>query len=190
MQKRTYIIHGWGGFPEEGWFPWLKKELEKNGFRVEVPAMPDSENPKIENWVPFLSQLVGDPDENTFFLGHSIGVQTILRYLESLSENKRVGGAVLVAGWLMRLTGDLGEEEIKIAKPWIETPIDYEKVKRTCPKISAIFSDNDPYVHPDNVKLFEEKLGAKTILEHGKNHFSGSDGVTELPSALGALLEM
>jgi hypothetical protein len=27
--KRVFIIHGWEGYPEEGWFPWLKKELEK-----------------------------------------------------------------------------------------------------------------------------------------------------------------
>ena len=37
--KRVFIIHGWGGYPEEGWLPWLKKELEKNGFKVFVPAI-------------------------------------------------------------------------------------------------------------------------------------------------------
>ena len=26
--RRVFIIHGWGGYPEEGWFPWLKKELK------------------------------------------------------------------------------------------------------------------------------------------------------------------
>ena len=26
--QRVFIIHGWDGYPEEGWFPWLKKELE------------------------------------------------------------------------------------------------------------------------------------------------------------------
>jgi len=29
--KRVFIIHGWGGNPEEGWLPWLKKELEAKG---------------------------------------------------------------------------------------------------------------------------------------------------------------
>jgi hypothetical protein len=113
----------------------------------------------------------------------------VLRYLETL-EDKKIGGAVLVAGWLMRLTGDLSKEEIAIARPWIETPIDYQKVKRSCPSIVAIFSDNDPYVYIDNKKLFEERLGATTVVEHQKGHFSGSDGVTELPSALNSVLEM
>lgn len=28
MNKRIFIIHGWDGFPEEGWFPWLNKAME------------------------------------------------------------------------------------------------------------------------------------------------------------------
>ncbi|MBU4141279.1 hypothetical protein KKE99_00155, partial [Patescibacteria group bacterium] len=30
-QKRIFIIHGWEGAPESNWFPWLKKQLEKQG---------------------------------------------------------------------------------------------------------------------------------------------------------------
>ncbi|MEK7531450.1 MAG: alpha/beta hydrolase, partial [Patescibacteria group bacterium] len=89
------------------WFPWLKTELEKNGFQVHVPAMPESAEPKIEAWVSHLSKIVGDVDKNTYFVGHSIGCQTILRYLETLPADKKVGGATFVAGWftLMNLAG-------------------------------------------------------------------------------------
>ncbi|MDP3875283.1 MAG: alpha/beta hydrolase, partial [bacterium] len=66
--KRVFIVHGWDGHPEEGWFPWLKEELEKKGFEVSVPVMPNPAEPKIETWIPFLSQLVGTPDVNTFFV--------------------------------------------------------------------------------------------------------------------------
>jgi len=186
--KRVFIVHGWGGFPEEGWFPWLKRNLEKNGFQVQVPAMPEPAYPKIEPWVSHLSKIVGAVDENTFFVGHSIGCQTILRYLESLPADKKVGGAVFVAGWftLMNLKTD---EEKEIAKPWLETPIDFEKVKHHTKKFFAVFSDDDEVVPQENKKLFEERLGAKTAIEHKKGHFSGSDGVTELPSALKAVLE-
>ena len=48
MQKRIYIIHGWDGHPEEGIFPWLKKELENNGFEVFNPLMPDPLKPEIK----------------------------------------------------------------------------------------------------------------------------------------------
>ncbi len=107
MSKRVFIIHGWDGYPEEGWFPWLKKELDKRGFIVQIPAMPDTSEPKIEVWIPFLSKLVGQADENTFFVGHSIGCQAIIRYLQTLPDGIKIGGAVFVAGWYsVRKFGD------------------------------------------------------------------------------------
>ncbi|MFH0804065.1 MAG: alpha/beta hydrolase [Candidatus Zambryskibacteria bacterium] len=187
--KRVYIIHGWDGYPEEGWFPWLKKELENKGFEVFVPAMPNPSEPKIETWVPFLSELVGVPDLETFFVGHSIGCQAIIRYLETLSEGIKIGGAVFVAGWY-NLRNLETEEEKRIAGPWVNTPRDDEKIKGVINKATAIFSDNDPFVLPENHKSWQEKVGAKIIVEHDKGHFSGSDGITELPSALDAVLEM
>lgn len=47
MKKRVFLIHGWEGYPEEGWRPWLKKELEQRGFTVIVPAMPDTATPTM-----------------------------------------------------------------------------------------------------------------------------------------------
>src|SRR3989339_2187551 len=98
--KRVFIIHGWDGYPEEGIFPWLKLKLEKSGFEVFNPAMPEPLNPKIETWVPFLGEQIGTPDENTYLFGHSIGSQAILRYLESLPKEMKIGGAVFLAGWI------------------------------------------------------------------------------------------
>ena len=188
--KRAFIIHGWEGFPEEGWFPWLKKELEDKGFIVQVPAMPNTAEPKIETWVPFLQELIGTPDEDTYLVGHSIGCQAVIRYLSSLREDIKLGGVVLVAGWLLRLTGDMSEDEIRIARPWIETPIDLENVKNHTKSIVAVFSDNDEFVSLDNIDVFKEKLGARTILEHDKGHFSQETGIKELPLVLKELLKM
>lgn len=119
--KRVFIIHGWGGYPDEGSFPWLKKELEARGFLVQNPAMPDPLEPKLGVWVLYLAQLIGEPDENTILFGHSIGTQTILRYLAELPGGKRVGGAVLLAPWV-HLTDAAYEtpEDREIAKPWLD----------------------------------------------------------------------
>lgn len=187
LGKRVFIIHGWDGYPEEGWFPWLRKELENSGFNVQVPAMPNPGHPKIEEWVSCLSKLVGEVDENTYFVGHSIGCQTMIRFLETLPKDKKIGGAVFVAGWftLMNLSSD---EEWEIAKPWLETPIDFAKVRQHTKNFFAIFSDSDDWVSLENKEMFEKKLGTRTTVEHQKGHFSGSDGVTKLPSALKALL--
>lgn len=188
MKKRIFIIHGWEGYPEEGWFPWLKKELEKRDFEVFVPVMPNTGEPKIEEWVPFLSKLVGKPDENTYFVGHSIGCQAIMRYLKKL-DNIKIGGVVFVAGWFNLVNLETKEEE-KIAKPWLETSINLEKVKNNSKKIIAIFSDNDQFVPLSDSDIFKKELGAEIIIEHNKGHFSGGDGVTELPIVLEKILEM
>jgi hypothetical protein len=177
MSKRVFIIHGWGGHPGEGWFFWLKKKLEKEGIEAYVPEMPNSETPKIEEWVPFIKNLVGEPDEDTYFVGHSMGVQTFLRYIASIDQ--KVGGALGVAGFFTLIPGSLDAEEKEIAKPWLETPIDTEKVKRNTGAITALCSDNDLFVDLENVKMFEEKLNAKTITFENKGHLSEEHGIME-----------
>ncbi len=191
MTKRVFIVHGWDGNPEEGIFPWLKNRLEQDGFLVYNPAMPDPLNPKIETWIPFLAQQVGVPDAETHLLGHSIGAQAILRYLESLPEGQGVGGVVLLAGWV-NLTDEAYEDEsdVEIGKPWIETPIRWEVVRQRAKKFTAIFSDDDSLVPLNDAGIFKKNLGAEIIIEHGKGHFSGSDGIIELPSALEAIENM
>lgn len=149
--------------------------------------MPDPKNPTIESWVGHLSKIVGVPDEDTYFVGHSIGCQAILRYVEQLQ--KPVGGVICVAGFLNSLNLDDGGKE-KIAKPWLETPLNYEEIKKGSGKIIAIFSDNDESVGLENKNLFEKYLNARTILEHDKGHFSDDAGIKEMPSALKAILEI
>lgn len=189
--KRVFIIHGWDGYPEEGCFPWLKKELEGHGFEVFNPAMPEPITPKIETWVSFLREQIGQIGEETFLIGHSIGTQTILRYLETLTVGEKVGGVVLLAPWV-HLTNEAfeTEEDRVIAKPWLETKINWGKIKIHTNKFVTIFSNNDPLVPLDDAKIFEERLGAKVIIEHNQGHFSGSDGIKELPSLLEAVLAM
>ena len=191
MNKRVIIVHGWGGNPEEGWFPWLKKELEGTGFEVVAPQMPDPDKPRIEKWIPALSQIVGEVDDHTYFIGHSSGCQAILRFLETLPEGAQVGGAVFVAGYISSLTGLEGEMEWpNIKKYWLGTPIDFKKIKPHLPKSIAIFSDNDPYVPLDNQDDFREKLGSDIIVEHNMGHFGESNGVFKLPIVLESVLKI
>lgn len=170
----------------QGWYPWIKKELTSRGIEAHLPQMPNTDTPTIKESIQFLAKIVGKPDADTYFVGHSLGCQTILRYLQAIDG--KTGGAVFVAGFVLsKLTP---EEEI-IFKPWIETPIDFEKTKKAAKNFTAIFSDNDPFVPLENVKLFKEKLGAKIIIEKNAGHFTEDlDGCMELPVALNELLKM
>jgi hypothetical protein len=183
MPKRVFIIHGWEGTPEEGWRPWFKKELESRGFDVFVPALPDTKTPHFDKWLSCLSDLVGKPSEDDYFVGHSLGCITILKFLEGLADNEKVGGVILVVGF----TDNLGYEEIS---SFFQKPVDFDKIKSHCQKFIAVHSDNDPYVPVSFGNEFKDKLGAKLIIEHDMKHFSGDDGISELPVVLDSLLEI
>lgn len=187
--KTVVIVHGWDGRPDEGWFPWLKKELEERGFEVRVPQLPDNANPRIYNWVPTLAATVGTPSEQTFFVGHSMGCQTIARYLETLPEGQKVGGAVFVGGFFKRLTG-IDENGKETEAHWLTTPPDLAKVKTHLKKSVAIFSDDDPWVPLDNQDDYRDKLGSEIIIEHQKGHYNEDSHAFDLPIALEKLLEM
>ena len=43
------IIHGANGYPEENWFPWIKRELELLGCNVFVPQFPLGEKQTLNH---------------------------------------------------------------------------------------------------------------------------------------------
>lgn len=184
MKKRVFIIHGWDGHPEEGWIPWLKQNLEKEGFEVHTPAMPNAAEPQMNEWLNHLKKIVRKPGENCFFVGHSLGCITILRYLESLDPESKIGGATLVAGF----TSNLGYQELDNFFT-NQRHVNWEKMKSVCPNVVAIHSDNDPFVSTHyGEEFFQEYLGARYILLHNKMHFSGSEGIKILPEALESVI--
>ncbi len=181
--KRAFLIHGWDGRPNGNWFPYLTLELKANGFDVSAPQMPHAAEPKVGEWLSFLKDYVGRPDEHTYFVGHSLGCIAIARYLETLSPKAKVGGCVFVAGFSGRI-------DVPEVREFYELPFEPEKAKLHCSNFVMLFSDNDPYVPMEKSLEMAKQVGAKTILERGKGHFGSGDGVRALPSALEALLKM
>ena len=188
--KRVYLIHRWDANPNSDWYPWLKKAFKNKDFEIIIPEMPDTSEPKINKWVSKLKNVIKNVDEDTYFIGHSIGCQAIMRYLEQLPENTKIGGVIFVAGWF-KLSNLEGEEVEAIAKPWLETPINFSKIKNKLKKLIVILSNNEPYNFvKENSKIFNKKLGAKIIIENEKGHFTEEDGVKQLPIVLNKLLEI
>ncbi len=174
--------------------PWLKAELEKRGFWVALPQMPDADKPIMEIWLSFIADLVGEPDADTVLVGHSLGCQAVIRYLETLGESgKSVGKTVLVGGGF---PPGLSLEEAqkrtgidRVLVPWLTVPVDAAKVKKAAGKCIAILSDNDPYIKFETTKaVLESTLAPEIIVEHGKGHFNEDDRIDELPSLLAAVL--
>lgn len=189
---RIFIVHGWEGTPESNWIPWLRNELTKKGNQVHVPLMPDTNNPKMEQWIEHLSKEIGIPDQDTYLVGHSMGCQTILRYLEGMKDDEKVGGAVLVAGFLTIKSEMMKiDSNGKVLSPWIEKRINLEKAKVHAGKIVAIQSGNDPYIPIDNAMVFEKELGARVIIIPKAGHFTiANGGYYELHTALNEIVKM
>jgi hypothetical protein len=186
---RVFIIHRWEGHPREGWYPWMKKELGKHGCKVHVLRMPHAGRPTIPSWTSYLKKQVRFLDERTFFVGHSIGCQTILRALKLFPEGSQAGGAVFLAPWIT-LKGLEAVDDTLIAKPWETLPIDVFLVQKALPRIVAFFSDNDYFVPLKNRVVFEREFGARTIVRKQAKHFTGEDGCTQIPFARDALIKL
>ena len=169
-----------GGSPfSEGWFGWLKRELTKRNIKVDFLEMPNTDTPKINEWVKYLEENIKDVDEQTYFIGHSIGCQAIIRYLEQLPENIKVAGCIFVAGFF-NLPNLETQEEIKIVRPWIETPINFEKIKIHTRNFLAFFSNDDLDVPVSDSKLFKKRLGAKIIIKENEEHFNETQEIPEI----------
>jgi uncharacterized protein len=187
--KKIYLVHGWSGNPNNAWFPWLREKLQQAGFQTNALVLPTPDDPDPETWPAALESVIHKPDKETYLVGHSIGCQTIMRYLEKLPAGTQVGGVVFVAPFfdLFQLKT---QEEKDIWAKWKNIPINTDEFKSKTKNIVSIFSDNDADVDYDaNAPLFE-KLGSKIILEKNKGHFSDDAGVTELAIVLDELVKM
>lgn len=182
--KRVVIVHGYTGNPAKNWFPWLKAELEQRGVEVAVPAMPNPDAPLLSEWLPYLQEVIGEADEQTYLVGHSLGCPTILRYLESLEGDRVIGGAVLVAGFAEPLP-QLPQIDSFTVGAW-----DDETVKRHVRQLAIINSDNDESVPLFNGEHIRDRFGAELITVHGLGHINEKAGVREVPFVLDKLKEM
>lgn len=188
--NKIYLVHCWEGTKDDGWYPWIDKKISNENNKVIRFNMPNTENPKIEEWIPELNNQVENIDENTYFIGHSIGCQTILRYLETKDVDK-IGGILFVAPWLDLLPEAIADEEsYNTAQPWLNTSINFDKIKNVTDNITCVFSDDDYFVSIDQKDKFRKLLNAKTIVVSGKGHISAEDGVNELSEIYDKTLEM
>ncbi len=173
--KRLILVPRWGGTSGDDWYPWLLSELEPSGLfaSAHVASMPDPETPTIAGWTAALSRAAGESAEdvrNTVLVGHSVGCQAVLHYLESLPTGARVSSTVCVAGWW---TVDEPWESIEL---WIRTEHDDDRIIAAAGSIHVLLSDNDPFTADSvaNAALWRSRLRAQVHLVPGAGHFNGA----------------
>ncbi len=177
-----FIIHGAYGNPEENWFPWLKKELEKLNQKVFVPAFPTPENQTLENWMKTFESYKGFADRDSIFIAHSLGVPFVLRLLE---KGYRAKACFFVAGF----SSYLGRHFDKLNASFIEKPFNWEKINSSCEKFYIFHSDNDPYVSLDKAEELRRNLNSEFFLIKGAGHFNKKAGYSTFPLLLEKIKE-
>jgi isopentenyldiphosphate isomerase len=88
----------------------------------------------------------------------------------------KIGGVIFVAGWF-DLENLEGPDAEAIAKPWIKTPINTEKVRSSIGFSVTFLGSNDPWVPYEKTKeKFEKLLGSEIITIHDGGHITSDDG--------------
>ena len=146
--------------------PILKKELEKIGYDVWLPQLPDTDNPDIKKWLPFALEN-RKYDQDSVLIGHSAGNPLILSILENLEVKVKL--AILVAAFSEPNDLDIEKE------PILQDKYNWNKINNNCEHTIIINSDNDPWGCNDvaGLKIFK-KLGGDLIIRHRQGHM-GSD---------------
>ncbi|MBT3230507.1 alpha/beta fold hydrolase [Candidatus Uhrbacteria bacterium] len=187
--KKVYLLHGWDGIPMAGIRPWLKQQLEAQGCHVFIPELPDSGEPRPEKWMSVIKDLISEPDEDVVLVGHSMGGQAALRYVEGLGEGQKIGKLALIAPVIDKITGLEEPDEIEIADSWLQKPMNWRKIKDSANEIVGIFSDNDPWIPLSSSDLLKEKVGADIIIEHEKEHWGDDEDIKESQAILDAIIK-
>jgi len=168
---KVIIIHGAYGSPEENWFPWLKVELEKLNCNVFLPKFPTPNNQSLETWLKLFEEYKQYVDEDTIFIGHSLGPAFILNILENL--NKQIKAAFFVSGWIGLLDNPYFDN---INKTIVDKEFNWQKIQQNCKKFFVFHSDNDPYVPLEKSKELAEQLNTEIILVNNAGHFNSESG--------------
>ena len=155
--KNAIILHGTGDSPDLFWFPYLKENLEKKGFEVWLPQLPNATKPNLKDWLPFILEN-GEFTEETVLIGHSAGAQIILSILEN--SNIKIKQAILVSGYAKPLPKTEND-------PKNQDEFNWGKIKGKANEFIFINSDNDPWECTDvQGKIMADNLGGKLIVRH------------------------
>ncbi|USK30847.1 alpha/beta hydrolase [Bacillus sp. CMF21] len=175
MGKQVFIIHGYGASPDNHWFPWLKEKLMADDNQVSVLHMPNSSDPKKEEWLETLANKIKNLDNNTYFVTHSLGSITLLNYLEQLDPLPSFGGYILVSGFSEPLSS------LPSLNPFTVKKVDYKKII-SATNSRAVIAAKDDYIVPFQVSQnLSEQLNTSFYPVEKGGHFLEDDGFISFP---------
>ncbi len=159
------------------WFPWLQKQLIKNGISTQTPEMPTPFSPEYESWSKVFGQF--NVDQDSVLVGHSCASGFLLRWLQN--HDVKINKLVLVAPWL---------DPIKKRKGFLDFELDIT-LQNKINEIHIFYSTNDSVAGvKESVEIISNTF-PKAVLHYldNKGHFTLEDmGTVEFPELLNILV--
>lgn len=182
--KNFFIIHGSGDNSNEHWLPWLKKNIEEKGYECIAPDFPCENGHILSKWYEVMEKYEEKVTSETVFVAHSRGASFVLNYL--MDFNKSINSLYIVSGfveyyWYPKENGEIDT--------FFARDFDFEKIKKLCPKIVNIQSDNDSYLTIEQGKKVTACLGGEYLLVKGGGHFTSTTGYTEFSLLLNTIFQ-
>lgn len=175
---RAILIHGNGNSkPTDNWLPYLKRELEKMGLKVDAPQFPDTELARAAYWLPFLAKDL-QADKNTIIVGHSSGAIAAMRY----AETHQILGSALIGAYYT----DLGYQTEKLSG-YFDTPWNWEAIKKNQKWIIQFAGANDPWIPIKEAHVVRDRLSTDYYESPDQGHFGGDYYKETFPELLEAL---
>lgn len=162
--RNAFIFHGTDGYPQQNWFPWLKKELQPMGFNVHVPQFP-TEVQTLRGWFDILKDYKNFIDEETLMVGHSLGGAFLLRVLENTRKKIAVACTVSAPVGVPPINYSPGDHD------FFGEPFDWETIKNNARKFVVFHSNNDRYVPLGNADQIAEQVGTTLNFIPNAGHF-------------------
>lgn len=170
MNKRVLVLHGLGGSDYPHWQAQLTADLIKQNTIVSFPAMPNRDNPNLDEWKKYLKNEI-EHFKPTIIVCHSLA--NILWFHICDELNIKLDKLMLVA--------PVRNEELEQAKSFFPYPIPKDLKSR---EIIMAASTNDPYMNVEEAIRLQSKLkiGMKLLEEAG--HINADSGYGKLDCAL------
>lgn len=183
-------MHGSYGSPEENWFRWLEKELNKQGHEVILEQFPSDNWDDVNNigidqrdsykaiqtltsWEKYFVDhiLPKIKDEEIGFVGHSIAPVFMLHMLNKYDF--KLKQAVFVSPFFNIPDAPDVWQFYPVNKTFYSYDFNFDKIKTQIGMSYVVYGDNDPYVPATEPPLFAEKLGAEIHVVPNGGHCGG-----------------
>ncbi len=168
------LVHGWEGWPENAWFPWLRRELAACGWTTEALKLPDPAIPKRTEWMKMIREAIKGPE--IVLIGHSLGTLAILWTLEKYN-GPPIAGVVLVSGFGRNF-------HFPGLQTWFPRDLNFSKIIPKARAWRVIHAHDDHLVPYREGQWLVHQLNVPLVTTKRHGHLTHFEGAFEVPEIL------